>query len=450
MSVSANDNAGDYCALEAFGKMGAVGMSNGHLVNYNGKAWKQVLLSCNLDSRQFRNINGMYFIIGSNTLLASSDGAGWKQIYSAWNYTYSIVKGRGKYIAVGKNGFILVSTDLTNWKAAAPFTGNKLNCIAWDGGKFITVGEKGVIYTSTDGEKWIKCLSPTDKDLYRIKCGNGKIVVTGYDIISSSDGVKWSKIKSLVNPTSALEFGGGKFICLSDGNSYVSKDGVLWKTSKSNYDIYDPDVSGDYGYQRLRAGTLESYDILWAENRFIFFWGFRNHWPSSSDSIFGTSSDGANWKMSTQDGLDGEVFALAYGAGKYVGVGTGVVAEGFIGTSETGKDWTCNRPYRSWFEDILFDDEQKRFVAVCNNYWDDEYCTIWISNSLSTVGASTEWKLAWNDEFDGKDGSPVDTSKWSFDTGDGSDRGQTAGETTSSNIILKGLKTYIRKMDALS
>src|SRR5947207_6671996 len=38
-----------------------------------------------------------------------------------------------------------------------------------------------------------------------------------------------------------------------------------------------------------------------------------------------------------------------------------------------------------------------------------------------TVSASnpTVWSLVWSDEFNGPSGSPVDSSKWSFDTGTG-------------------------------
>jgi len=36
-----------------------------------------------------------------------------------------------------------------------------------------------------------------------------------------------------------------------------------------------------------------------------------------------------------------------------------------------------------------------------------------------TATPTADWKLVWSDEFDGPDGSPVDTTKWSFNTGAG-------------------------------
>ncbi len=35
------------------------------------------------------------------------------------------------------------------------------------------------------------------------------------------------------------------------------------------------------------------------------------------------------------------------------------------------------------------------------------------------TGRPMEWTLVWSDDFDGKAGSPVDSSRWSYDTGDG-------------------------------
>ena len=44
---------------------------------------------------------------------------------------------------------------------------------------------------------------------------------------------------------------------------------------------------------------------------------------------------------------------------------------------------------------------------------------------IAENGSNTtqDWILVWNDECNGTNGSPVDSTKWGFDTGDGSDRG---------------------------
>jgi hypothetical protein len=38
-----------------------------------------------------------------------------------------------------------------------------------------------------------------------------------------------------------------------------------------------------------------------------------------------------------------------------------------------------------------------------------------------TATPTGDWKLVWSDEFDGPNGSAVDTAKWSFDVGCGRD-----------------------------
>ena len=43
--------------------------------------------------------------------------------------------------------------------------------------------------------------------------------------------------------------------------------------------------------------------------------------------------------------------------------------------------------------------------------------------SSQGADASSHWRLAWSDEFDGPAGSPVDSGIWSYDTGDGCQAG---------------------------
>src|SRR5260370_6792702 len=41
------------------------------------------------------------------------------------------------------------------------------------------------------------------------------------------------------------------------------------------------------------------------------------------------------------------------------------------------------------------------------------------AQSSAPQAPAAAWKLVWSDEFNGPNGSPVDTSKWVFDTGGG-------------------------------
>jgi hypothetical protein len=43
---------------------------------------------------------------------------------------------------------------------------------------------------------------------------------------------------------------------------------------------------------------------------------------------------------------------------------------------------------------------------------------LWLSaGPTAKAGNPAVWSLVWSDEFDGPSGSPVDSSKWSFDIG---------------------------------
>src|SRR6266516_2611277 len=70
-------------------------------------------------------------------------------------------------------------------------------------------------------------------------------------------------------------------------------------------------------------------------------------------------------------------------------------------------------------------------------------------SSPPAVSASnpTVWSLVFSDEFNGPNGSPVDSSKWSFDTGTGCPT-NFGGVTTNLRPIPVGLQTRIRKADS--
>ncbi|MCX7746427.1 MAG: stalk domain-containing protein [Clostridia bacterium] len=351
---------------------------------YNGSGWAHPSLSINeklLDKAE--KVNGKLFLTGLNTLFVSGNGLDWEKVMSDRSFSSAIAKGGGRYVVVGDHGFYMVSNDLIHWNYPIPFTDRNLYDICWDGKSFIAVGEKGSIFVSQDGANWSKCSSSTDGDLYRIKTGKGVWAAAGKEIVASRDGVNWKKVAALDFPSAALEYGPGYFIVLSKGYTYISQDGFSWVKYKSNYlnSTYSPN----------RDENKENYDILWAENHFTFFYGFQSHWPSSSDSVYYTSEDGLIWKEHKMDKLDGEVFSLAYGLGRYVAAGTGIEADGFIASTRTENVWNRKIPIRRWFKDIMFDEEEKKFIAISNNHWDDEYGVLWVSDPL-TEGASPDPK----------------------------------------------------------
>jgi beta-glucanase (GH16 family) len=85
---------------------------------------------------------------------------------------------------------------------------------------------------------------------------------------------------------------------------------------------------------------------------------------------------------------------------------------------------------------------------------------LWLSGGpTAKAGNPTVWSLVWSDEFDGPTGSPVDSSKWSFDIG-GNGWGNNELETYTSRtanadleggtLIIKALKETFTGTDGIT
>ena len=91
------------------------------------------------------------------------------------------------YVAVGKAGTVLHSTDGLAWTVLAPVVGgNDLSAVIY-GGQFMAVGSAGSIYTSPDGLAWTPRPSGTTADLTSVtRTQTGYTAVgTGGTIVSS-------------------------------------------------------------------------------------------------------------------------------------------------------------------------------------------------------------------------------------------------------------------------
>lgn len=66
----------------------------------------------------------------------------------------------------------------------------------------------------------------------------------------------------------------------------------------------------------------------------------------------------------------------------------------------------------------------------------------WTACPTANAGNPAVWSLAWSDEFDGLNGAPVDSTRWSFDIG-GNGWGNNELETYTSrtaNAHLEGAR----------
>lgn len=122
--------------------------------------------------------NNRYVVAGAaGTILTSTDASTWTVTPSG---TTSDLRGLAyagittttdgvstlnhHFVAVGKGGTVLHSSDGLAWTTVAPFTAGDLNAVVY-GGQFVAVGAAGGIFTSPDGLAWTARNSGTTADL---------------------------------------------------------------------------------------------------------------------------------------------------------------------------------------------------------------------------------------------------------------------------------------------
>jgi hypothetical protein len=160
------------------------------------------------------------------------------------------------------------------------------------GGRFVGIGSTPgkQIITSEDGVTWTLQTTPYDFGWSRFAYGNGRYVATGY---YNTDRVY---------------------------GSLVSTDGQNWQKNNLNFGF-----NGSY--------SLTSLEYL--NNKFIMTAYLNSVTPVSVYS----SVDGINWTLESNAAPSQQWNAITYGAGRYIAVGTGVVATRIM-YSDDGSNWT--------------------------------------------------------------------------------------------------------------
>jgi hypothetical protein len=189
-----------------------------------------------------------------------------------------LLYAEGKFISVGAGGTVVESTDGTSWIACSTGVTFNLKSVTFYKNKFIAVGD-GIIY-SENGITWKVCSQETA--LNDVAAGDSAIVAVGDDkILTSSDGITWSKQVFQYVYLLTIEWGAGKFVTAGDSTNtdiwpnYVGKmlyspDGTTWTAMPQSY-------SGQ------TFGTID-----WGDNKFI----------SADQYAINFSQDGLHWHQS--------------------------------------------------------------------------------------------------------------------------------------------------------
>jgi hypothetical protein len=200
----------------------------------------------------------------------------------------------GECVAVGSNGVIIYSDNLTDFELVSHFFNADLMAVAYGNGRFVGVGDRNTIVESVDGVTWELGYQDLNKEAFiDIEYGNGTFVVIGshYSLLTSPDGLSWTvhppKLEILdKGGLDWIEHAGQWFWGKSDrdGLSYYSKDGIRWRASP---------VSVFHGIA-YNQGTYVAIGL---------------------DGIVRYSLDGENWVESYD--TNGSVWELVYGDGKF-------------------------------------------------------------------------------------------------------------------------------------
>jgi hypothetical protein len=246
-------------------------------------------------------------------MAVSTDGLAWREVANA-PFTgllgcISYIEETGLFIAAGDyhtSQNIASSPDGETWTALGTFTGFPISAIAYGGPagakKFVAVGAQpdnqpdtnygyGKIATSPDGVTWTEV---PDHPLY----------------YGGSTGIV--SIGSVVYAAGRFVAGGGIGGTGGTGKMAYSTDGTTWLTASGTDDS--------------RSFTR----IVYAANKFVAL-GY--------DGRVARSSDGVNWTVAANTAISGILRDVTYGAGYFVMIGEDTYSGKIASSKDGGATW---------------------------------------------------------------------------------------------------------------
>lgn len=291
----------------------------------------------------------------------------------------AIASGNGQFVAVGKHGNIITSSDGTNWISCQIGADIDFNSIAYGNGLFVAVGldvidsyVHGAIFISTNAVDWTSVIDPNVIWWLRgVAYGNGNFVAVGVSggILSSSDGHNWVQSNDSSDCCSDLEgvcYGNGEFVVAQAGgailtstngfNNWIENDpGVFkgfWNIVSGN-GLYV--ASGYYGIVSTSTNGID-----WSNSGTSYPFrciGFGNGQFIASDGE--VSPDGVNWTPGNAT-VDGSITGAVWDNNIYVAVGSGASS---VFTSLDGTRWnSVNSGVFNPMSRVTY--AQDKFVAV--------------------------------------------------------------------------------------
>jgi hypothetical protein len=270
----------------------------------------------------------------------------------------AVVYGNGKFVAVGRYGKILTSTDGITWTARNSGITHDFCAVTYGNGIFVAVGEEDTILSSSDGISWtVRRADLSGNYLYGATYGNGLFVVVGSSsqIFTSPDGITWTIRQSGLTDSDYLmgiTFGSDKFVAVGystnggDGRITTSSDGIIWtQRTPGTFEAITGIAYGNGTYIAVGWGSLKLFSsngIDWTMNSnsaggyaSICFGNGLFVSPGSAQGEIFTSTTGATWTKQNSS-INQSLWGVAYGNRIYVAVGSA----GAVVSSPNSMTWT--------------------------------------------------------------------------------------------------------------
>ncbi len=286
---------------------------------------------------------------------------------------------------------VMTSPDGIHWtEQAHPATMTSLSSIAFGAGRFVAVGQRGLgnaMLTSTNGVNWtVRNTSGANEhgrltnDWQAVTFGYGKFVATGFNydyesgghapISTSPDGITWYRRDSHSSPytgMSSVIYGDGKFVAVGS-EVLTSLDGVSWTRAAERASFDDSVAFGKNLFVTVGATIRTSPDgMTWTEQASptTYFLKSVTHgngmFVAAGWGVMLVSTNAVDWIPLVDSGTPTSLAGVAYGGGQFVAVGYG----GRVLHSPDGAQWTST-------------------VSGTSNYLGD---VIWAANMFVAVGS---------------------------------------------------------------
>ncbi|MCY9597385.1 hypothetical protein PC41400_08855 [Paenibacillus chitinolyticus] len=283
---------------------------------------------------------------------------------------FLLVAGTG-----GAGNWIGTAEAAGTWDTVPNNAGTDLNQVAYGNGKWVAVGNMGTIMTSSDGLSWSKTTIGLPSAVGVNYAGNQWIVTgAGGKIATSPDAITWTvRTTGASASLSAAAYNGTVWVIAGySGVILSSPDGIVWtpRTSGTAANFYSVTYGGGLFVAVGGSGTIRTSPdgITWTtrsgspEDLMGVNYGAGQFVAGGSNQRVLTSSDGITWTPRTVSVAGMNLYGIAYGANKFVAVGDTGGGPGTIASSPDGITWSPEKTGGDFLNHVGF--ANGRFIAV--------------------------------------------------------------------------------------